>query len=312
MRALIRADLKPHDVFNPSMQAGGGRSNSTQHDDAIMKIFEAMGYKAISSDEVVQLPENDTIGETDPARITARSVGNPEFRLILQDNQGKLRDTIIEYIFRDVPEGALHERDSVVMVGYASYGQLGFVVSRINHAELHIRVRGDTFIRIKNTCADIQSKAELLTPKYPRLLNSRLQKYDAKSKKPHIILNRQIEVLEPHQHTPTINGRIISSAIKEAITDDRIDELVALSTGIAALVLFLVTPYMADHVADVINAFTERIYSRSYTDAYISNAMERLFSALLVTSMVTFISFAARVFSLRRFKPIKWSNIADR
>lgn len=220
-----------------------------------------------------------------------------------------LQDEKIKNIIVDMPDEVTEEETRrLIMLAYTSRGQSYFIVSGINPTRLHIRIKGGLFGETKKACQEIYRNA-LREEKRARSRIRRQLFRNRQEDTPYITLEEKIDVFEPAKRSPTIEGHIIRSATVETFRERTYEFLLMILTLGFSVILFFFTPtIVAPWLLGITNSLTSR-FALIFTQAYIQGALERVFSATLVTSMVTAIGILFRILQLRRLKPIKWDTI---
>jgi hypothetical protein len=107
--------------------------------------------------------------------------------------------------------------------------------------------------------------------------------------------------MEPHRDHPTIQGEIIYSALSEVLQRNSNQRIMMIIAMIISGTLFIYSPQLAPIIQPLFTWINPLM-----TVGYIQGALERTYSAFLVTFIVTFFTFAIQVFQLRKQKPIIW------
>lgn len=268
MRALLRAKLRPVNRFIELWD------NETEYVSAVASIFRAMGFAI------------DFLGKEDVMQSEA-------FKRIMNNTP--------EEIFAD-------ETKRPIMVGYSSSGQAPFLVVAVNPTDLHIRVQAEILMRIENSCAEILSKAidhakEQRTPILSRLRED--------VSKPYIAIGSTINVMEPHRSVPTILGETVGTSfltvLGTVIRKNRQDVILVLFTLLGSVLLFFSTPFLAEYLSNSLSRLIGEANAQVYNADYIKGALERTYSAFLVTFFVSTLNLATRAFDLWRKRPIGWT-----
>lgn len=203
-------------------------------------------------------------------------------------------------IFKDAPEDIQdEEKRRLIMLGYTSKGQSNFLVVAVNPQEIHIRIRQGLFNRLRACATEICEKSKEYRNQSGWLFGiGHIFKKTA-----YFVPDSKIEVMESKRDEPTISGQIIDSALKEVFRNDKAEFiLMILSAGIA-IVGFIYTPSYAPYFKNIL----EHIVG-TYDVLYVQGAMERIYSAFLVTAFVTFINIIIKINSVRLDKPIVWNS----
>src|SRR5262245_32223361 len=198
---------------------------------------------------------------------------------------------IIDHIPDDIKDEELHHP---ILLGYISDGQVHFLVCAVNQRELHIRLQAPLFLRLRRACVELVRKNRSLS--FRRRLIGWVP--FVQPKRPYITLTPTIQVLEPGRDEPTIEGTIVNKAFVAAVRRSSDSTIISVLFGSLALTLF----FFAREVATVISG---RLSSK-YSVDYVEGAIERMFSALLVTSLVAGLGVLIRYLELRRTRPIEW------
>src|SRR5260221_8553531 len=115
MRALIRGDLQSKEYFMEKWK------NRDEYDQAVIDLFLKMGYGAEATGQE-SLKDHATVAE------------------ILEDMPQDVKD---------------QELSHLIMLGQTSEGQCPFLVTAINPTEIHIRIKGRLFGRLRKACVDM-------------------------------------------------------------------------------------------------------------------------------------------------------------
>jgi hypothetical protein len=304
MRALIRASLHPARVFD---QLWDDYPAYRKH---VLLLFRNIGYAPKHS----VFPRNEAslaagasssgdIGHFNPTPVNAAtsSAINPTDTYEVCPNWKEVTD-----IFEDVPKDLrLQEMQHMIMLGYSSEGQGNFVVCAINPSELHIRFRQDLFERLRGSsegiCQKIQShrRRRAFIKRVWRALRRIHQSGDSS----YLKLKPDIDVLEPHRDNATIVGHIVQSATRELIKTYYGEIATAVVTFVIALYLFFAAPSLAPKA--------QAWLFRSYDIGYVQGAIERIYSAFLVTAFVTGLDLGMKWFEFKKDRPIRWNSGID-
>jgi hypothetical protein len=261
MRALIRADLKPADHFLLLW------NDRKEYDDAVIRIFLKMGYA--------------------PAKT-----GQKE----LED------DAFVKEIIQDMPPDIKEqETQHLIMLGYTGEGQSHFVVTGVNPTEIHIRIKGRLFGRLRRACANIFQNSRKIRSQWR--ISRFGQKLAEKDVLPYLEVRHSIEVMEPMRDHPTILGEIIDSPLRETIRQNTNEIYLALFTFVGSVTLFFLSPVLAPLIQ---NFFVQTFQTNIYDVDYIRGALERTYSAFLVSFAIAALGLSIRYFDLRHQQPIKW------
>ena len=112
--------------------------------------------------------------------------------------------------------------------------------------------------------------------------------------------------MEPKSFFPTIKGEIIQNPFREVLTKEYAEAIIMAVSFVLAGVLFFTTPSMAPRL----KRFLESL-GFFFETSYIQGAVERVFSAFVVTFFISFIGLIIKYFALRRRRPIDWSTIEE-
>lgn len=179
---------------------------------------------------------------------------------------------LAEKIFGEMPEIAVAEKTHVIFYGYFGDYQTKFIVTR--------RVEGQITFR-------------LLHPILPRLQKSTEKIIRQVLKSPLGSISDQIVSLyELGQDHVILEGRVIPSALREAIRSDKKDVfLIAVPLAILAVVVFIL------------------IGIDLTTHSLVKGTAERLSTALITTALVSALGFIQTYLNIRRNRLIAWSYI---
>lgn len=272
MRALIRADLQPSDHFSFLWR------EREEYDSQVIQMFLDMGYAPVKTGQ-----------------------------------DALLNDPFVNEILEDMPPDIKEqETEHLILLGYVGEGQSHFIVTGVNPTELHIRIKGRLFGRLRRACADLIKNARKLRDKRQfRLLGGRilLAKFKAFEKDnissaPYIEIRRTVEVMEPKRDHPTMLGEIIDSAIVEGLRQSKYDSVIILFTLFGSIGLFFGSPILAP----VLHDFLNWLRITGYDAKYIQEALERTYSAFLVSFFISGLGVLTRIFNLRQSKPIIWDT----
>lgn len=263
MRALIRADLQPEDYFVALWK------DRSKYDEEIIQLFLEMGYAPAKRDQE-QLEE----------------------------------DAFVKEIIQDMPPDIKEqETQHLIMLGYTGEGQSHFVVTGVNPAEIHIRIKGRLFGRLRRACANIYQNSRKLRS---RRRNTVIESGESEKKIiPYLKVRSVIEVMEPMRDHPTILGEIIESPWTELLRQNANELYLAGFTFFSSVSLFFLSPILAPRIEDyLIQTFKTTIYNQ----VYIQGALERTYSAFLVSFAVTLLGLSIKYFNIRHQRPIKWDS----
>lgn len=214
-----------------------------------------------------------------------------------------LQDKAVQEIIVDIPDHVREQETShLVMLGYISEGQAYFIVSSINPTVLHIRVRGRLFGRLARACAELNRNVNTLVKRRSQRFKNVVGDRTVGKAGAMLKLRSEIEVMEPGKEQHTILGHIIDSAAQEVLRQSTNEKWLVLFTFIAAVGLFVLTPSIAPPISRALNAL-----GMHFEVSYIQGALERTYSAFLVTLTVTLVGLGIRIFDVRRQKPIRWT-----
>jgi len=203
----------------------------------------------------------------------------------------------IEYLFEGVPKRIKDEEmKHIVMLGYTSEGQAKFCVCSINRETLHVRIRDDLFDKLKRACSELCARVWQLNSSLPRKGWFKRRALSVSAK-----VRSSIEVMEPGHGHATILGHIVQHPVRVLFRTYPGEVLIASTTLLLFCVLFWLTPDLAAPIAAFLSHF------RQFSAEYVQGALERIHSALLVTSFVTFIDLFIKFREFRRVRPIMWN-----
>jgi hypothetical protein len=270
MRALIRADLQPSDHFSFLW------NERDEYDSQVIQMFLDMGYA--------------------PVKIGQEALLNHPFV-----------NEILEDMPPDIKE---QETEHLILIGYVGEGQSHFIVTGVNPTEIHIRIKGRLFGRLRRACTDLIKNARKLRDKRQirilggrlRIAKSKTSEKDSISSAPYIEIRRTVEVMEPKRDHPTMLGEIIDSASAEGLRQSKYDIVIILFTLLGSIGLFFSSPYLAP----VLHDFLSWLGISGYDTKYIQEALERTYSAFLVSFFIAGLGVLTRIFDLHQSKPIKW------
>lgn len=273
MRALIRADLQPTNYFSSLW------NKREKYNSQVTQLFLEMGFA--------------------PVKVGQKAL---------------LEDPFVQEIIEDMPPDIKEqETQHIIMLGYVGEGQSHFIVTGVNPSVIHIRIKGRLFGRLRRACVEIIKKSRQLRDKRQiRFLGGRLvfSKYKTThegnndSVLPYLEIKPIIEVMEPMRDHPTILGEIIESAFVEVLRRNRYEVWLIGFTLIGTVALFFTSPPLAP----ILERFLLFFHITNYNALYIQNALERTFSAFLVSFAVTLLGVFVKIFEMSRLKPIKWDS----
>jgi hypothetical protein len=227
-----------------------------------------------------------------------------EFGPEITGQEAIINDSIAQKIIQDIPEDIKEqETKHLILLGYSGLGQAHFIVSGVNPTEIHIRIKGGLFGRIERSCRDITDKSLKLKKSRQKSPPFFLSK---NSEGTYLTLSPVIDVLEPTRDTPTITGEVIEAPMSEVIRKSRNEVALIIFTFLGALFLFFLTPTLAPGVQKFLSGLVSPAYAQGYTLIYVQGALERTYSAFLVTFSVSVIGLLTKIFELWRLKPVKW------
>lgn len=203
-------------------------------------------------------------------------------------------------IFKDAPEDIQdEEKKRLIMLGYTSKGQSNFLVVAVNPEEIHIRIRQGLFNRLRACATEICDKSK----KHRDRINQFFGFIQLWRKEAYLVPDSKIEVMESKRDEPTISGQIIDSALKEVYRNDKAEFILMILAAIIAIIGFVYTPSSASYFKNILDHL-----GGNYEVSYVQGAMERIYSAFLVTFFVTFINIIIKINSVRIDKPIVWNS----
>jgi len=246
------------------------REDRENHDKEIIALFKAVGYDPRSLGTNRGLPTESELEES------------PEVRSLFENLEG----TILE-----------EERKHLLMLGYTNAGQARFVVCSTNPKVLHIRVRDDLFEKLRVACAEICVKI------WKHSAQQRLRNFISRKpqRRRYLQLHDVIEVMEPAHKTATILGNIIRRPLRAVFKYHQKETLLAVFTLVTSVLLFWYAPDLAPPLTKTLATL------KSFKVEYIQGALERTYSALLVTFAVTGVQLLLRYFEFRKSRPIMWN-----
>lgn len=318
MRALVRAKIHPFDHFDRlwDIDRLSGASESTDdYEQTVKRLFRSLHYSVVD----VQIEDiTQIISEIDEE--TARSNSKKASRAKTKTYQLKLSPEhvqSIKEIIREIPESIRKtECRRVVCFGYSSDGQSHFLVFAMNINDLHIRIRGGLFGKTEQACKDLIQKAA----QHRKGINSPARNIKAmltgsykNANNVFMTINPSVDVMEPGQSMPTIKGEIVESVWKEIYKSNRREVLLSIIFFSVAFLLLVFSPTMAIafnptalFFENVLKSFLNPNIVPNYTVDYIQGALERTYSALFVSSVVSIAGLATKVFDIVKTMPIKW------
>jgi hypothetical protein len=200
----------------------------------------------------------------------------------------------VAYIFEGVPDPTkTEEKKHLIMLGYTSEGQAKFVICSINQNVLHIRVREDLFDKLRRSCREICTSIWRHAAREGRRFGS--------SGEVRFAVRGPIEVMEPGHGHPTILGHIVRHPFSIVVNTYPGESVLAFITLAISAILFWWTPNCAPWLTAVI------AHLKPFPPAYIQGALERTYSAFLVTFFVTVIDLSSKYREFRRVRPILWN-----
>jgi hypothetical protein len=201
----------------------------------------------------------------------------------------------VKRLFEGVPNNVLlEETKHLVMLGYTSEGQAKFVVCSINQRIIHIRVRDDLFDKLRRACREICTSIWKHAAHMHRTFGKRPSYL-------YLRVNGPVEVIEPGHGHATILGHLIKSPLRELIKTYPRESSLAVITLLTSLILFWITP----DFAPVLTKWLQRI--KDFQISYIQGALERTYSAILVTFFLTIVDLAIKFRQLWIGRPIIWN-----
>lgn len=272
MRALIRADLQPSDHFSFLWR------EREEYDSQIIQMFLDMGYA--------------------PVKVGQETL---------------LNDPFVNEILEDMPPDIKEqETEHLILLGYVGEGQSHFIVTGVNPTEIHIRIKGRLFGRLRRACTDLIKNARKLRDKRQvRFFGSRLLIAKSKtsekahiSSAPYIEVRHTVEVMEPKRDHPTMLGEIIESASVEGLRQSKYDLVLIAFTLLGSIGLFFGSPLLAP----VLYSLLSWLGITEYDALYIQGALERTYSAFIVSFFVASLGILTKIFDLQKSKPIKWDT----
>lgn len=327
MRALLRAQLHPKERFDKLWDLNLDHSRVPSLDDyeqGVREIFRRMQYNVIVIcqedidailDEVEQEEKTDLDNPSSQPRAKLPSGQNvsvsPDCFLDANVRQ------IVKDLIRETPRALRRfEYRRVIMLAYGR-DQAYFLVSAVNIDELHIRIKGGLFGSTERTCKDLIRKVshdrKQVHPTLLRTLFLALGRHRNQLGSGYLTLTHNIEVIEPGERNATIFGEIIESPLRDLIKKNRSEYRLALLFFFSSFLLLIFTPTLAiwlEPLAVWVQSILEYFFNPDvipeYTSLYIQGTLERLYSALFVTSIVTAANLIYKFLDIRRTRPINW------
>lgn len=233
----------------------------------------------------VEIPQNDEgIKYPDTSEIInyIRAFGwEPvEVRSLENDiEKGKRYKVLAEQLFKDMPEIANEEKNDVIFFGYLSDDQTKFVITRRVEGQITFRLLHPDLPRLQLSSARMIKK----------IINSRF------NNKPLGISNQSIVIYERGFDRIILNGRVIPNAGKETYRVNKKDTLLFL----IPIALFAITI----PVIQFINSF-------SSPNQLVLGTLERFNTALLTTSVVSFLGLVQTFLEIRNNRLIAWNFLS--
>ena len=246
------------------------RESREEYNKAIIRLFSAIGFSPRSVTSSTSTPNQCDLEQSKDVQELFES----------------LQGTIYE-----------EEKKHLIMLGYTSAGQAKFVVCSINPDVLHIRARDDLFEKLRLACREICTK---IWTHSDRMRGSRLR-FRRKEGGPYLTLDDTIEVMEPGNKTVTILGHLIRRPLAAIPKSYHGKSILAASMFLLATSLFLFSPDLARPVQRILSTV------KSFDVLYIQGALERTYSAFLVTFAITMLELYMKYIELRRLRPIVWN-----
>jgi hypothetical protein len=244
------------------------RNDREQYDAAVVALFKEIGY--------------------DARQLSSMATTLPSQAELEQWEE-------VKRLFEGVPNNVLSEEAKhLVMLGYTSEGQAKFVVCSINQRIIHIRVRDDLFDKLRRACREICTSIW----KHAAYMH---RPFGKRSSYLYLRVNGPVEVIEPGHGHATILGHLIKSPFRELVKTYPRESSLAVITFLVSLTLFWITP----DLAPVLTKELQRI--KDFQTSYIQGALERTYSAILVTFFLTTVDLAIKFRQLWIGRPIIWN-----
>jgi len=317
MRALIRVKLHPFERFNQLWDVDNLSGESPSTDDyerEIRQLLRRLHY------DVFDICQEDMDMILNDLEHESKSSSSEKTKKLVRSAQcGLTEDNIltIKDIIREIPQ-KLRDKECrrAICLGYSSEGQAPFIVFAVNIRDLHIRIRGGLFGKTERACKDIILKAAIhrkinksIAARFGRLISGQWRNFQPT----YLTIQKKIEVMEPNEPMPTIVGTVIESVWAELYSTNRREVLLSAAFFFVALILVIFTPTMAVQFEPIAKVFETILKSfinprlvPSYEVQYISSALERTYSALFVSSLVSFATLLTSYVDIKRNFPIKW------
>lgn len=186
------------------------------------------------------------------------------------------RREFAEVLFRDMPPTAISRLEHVVFYGYLADDYTKFVVLKLVDGQLTFRLANDTLIRLQTSTGKVIRKI-LDTP----LANKRMQ-----------VSNHQVVIYERGNDYVVLTGRVIPNPLSETLRSDRKSMLLTIIPLITAAFIVIVL-FLAFGMT-----------SENY--GLLGVSLERLLTALLTTSLVSFLGLVDTYFEIYRNRIIVW------
>lgn len=192
-------------------------------------------------------------------------------------------DITAKNIYDFVPEDLKqYEMQHLIMSSYTPGCQAYYIVSAINPGELHIRLRADSLLDIRDACLEFHDKIRY-------------------SKRIGLKLEHNIEVLEPNYDVPMIRGYIIDNTYKQILYNRSEVTIICFSLCVTIL-LSILAPFLADPISMKLTQ-----YSAKFSAIYVQSNIERLYSAFLGLNFALTTGLYLKLQTLKKDAPIKWN-----
>lgn len=184
-------------------------------------------------------------------------------------------------LFDDMPEVAAAEQDAVIFTGYVQSFQVLFVVTRLVDAYATFRLLHQDFHKLRLATEMMISKILKVQINDGPMLNE----------------NPTVNIYERGHDHVILKGRVITQPLLESIRSDLKDTLLF----IVPLILFIPTVYAVFRYPDVLPQ-----NGVPATASFWKGMLERLSTALITTSLVSFLGIVQTWWQIRSGRIIDW------
>jgi hypothetical protein len=209
----------------------------------------------------------------------------------------------IKDILEEIPSGIVNrEFRQVVMGGYIGRGQSSFLVTVVNPNQLHIRIKAAYLSMLQDSCMYLYNHVKKHSKKF-RIIRGKHDdaKNGSSNKHDYLVLENEVQVLEPRQHQATMKGKVVESIPNALWNRERYQIVLTIVLFFVSGGLFFLTPFLAQPVSDLLI-----LLNPLYDFQYILRAFERLSTAFVASTLIAVVNIVFIASKLMRERPIMW------